>query len=225
MRQLSARITRHSLEPLGVPALVVQFMEPASLSPGQFLMAYLPGSKDAIRTRLFPTSISDQGFTSDYVPGPAWRPGETLDLLGPLGKPFTPPQNSNRWFLLSLGSHPERLLPLIALGEERSASIAFWANSQSPWLPSFVECPVEPEEAVSWAKYIALELPGLDWPQEYTPLWEHIRDQARCVLQALVDVPTPCGMAACQACALPSKGHWQLGCQSGLIVAMEAIRA
>jgi hypothetical protein len=224
MRQLSAKITTHSLEPLGVPALVVQFLEPASLNPGQFLLAYLPGSKEAIRTRLFPTLISNQGFTSDHLPGPAWRPGETLNLLGPLGKPFTPPENTDRWFLLSLGNHPERLLPLIDLGGERSASIAFWAKGRSPWLPSFVERPVEPEEAVGWADFIALELPGLDWPQEFTPLWEFLQDQARCVRQALVDVPTPCGMAACQACALPSKGHWQLGCQSGLIVPMEAIR-
>jgi hypothetical protein len=225
MRQLSARITSHSLEPLGIPALVLRFLEPMSISPGQFVLAYLPDSKDAVRTRLFPTAIGDLGFTSDHLPGPAWQPGETLDLLGPLGKPFSPPEDTDRWLLLSLGNHPERLLPLVDLGGKRSASITFWAKVPSPWLPSFVERPAKPEEAVGWAEFIALELPGLDWPEEFASLWEALQDQSRCVLQALVDVPTPCGLGACQACSLPSGRQWQLGCQSGLVVAMEAIRA
>ena len=218
-----AIITSHTLEPLGKPALTIELPEGITLGTGQFVLATLPGTIDPLRTRLFPIEVSANGFTSDHLPDPSWLPGRSVDILGPLGKPFLPPISARRWFLLSLGVHPERLLPLHELGRAQSASMAFWSQEPPPLLPSDVECPVDIAEAVDWADFIAIELPGQDWPEEFLPLRSQLIQRKAATIQALVDVPTPCGLGACQACAVPKLKGWSLACQSGLVVSMEQI--
>jgi hypothetical protein len=223
MQQIQGIIASHTLEPLGKPALIVQLSEQMSLGAGQFVMAYHPGEEDPVRSRIFPIEFSPDGFTSDHIPGPAWLPGQSVDILGPLGNSFAPPREARNWFLLSLGHHPERLRPLLASGVEQSASVAFWSNRQIPPLPADVERPVAPVDALAWADFIAIELPGLGWPEDYLSLRTQLMDRRTAHIQALVDVPTPCGLGACQACAIPQRGKWIFGCQSGLVRALEEI--
>lgn len=194
------------------------------MGAGQFLLASLPGSIEALRSRLFPIQISTEGFTCDHIPGLEWLPGRTVDVLGPLGNPFSPPEIAHRWLVLSLGYHPERLLPLLDLGRAQSASMAFWSNQRLASLPSDIERPVELAEAVDWADFIAIELPGPEWPEGYLPLHSQLMNRKGVITQVLVDVPTPCGLGACQVCAVPQRKGWRLGCQSGLVLSMEQIR-
>ena len=223
MQPLRATIRTHTLEPLGKPALTLAFSEAITLGAGQFVLAHLPGSNAALRTRLFPVQISNDGFTCDHIPDPAWLPGRVVEVLGPLGKPFSPPHMTSHWLMLSLGVHPERLLPLLESGRVQSASMAFWSEQIPPSLPSDVERPVELGEAIDWADFIAIELPGPDWPERYLALRSQLTLGKAAAVQALVDVPTPCGFGVCQACAVPQRKGWSLGCQSGLVLSMEQI--
>lgn len=191
------------------------------MGAGQYVLANLPGTTDALRTRLFPIEVTANLFSTDLIPGPAWLPGRTVEILGPLGKPFLPPEPARLWFMLSLGDHPERLLPLLEVGRRQSVSMAFWSIQPLPSLPSDIERPVEIVDAVDWADFIAIELPGLDWPGEYISLRSQLLQRKDATIQILVDVPTPCGLGACQACAIPERKGWSLGCQSGLVLSLE----
>jgi hypothetical protein len=219
-----AVITSHTLEPLGKPALTLQLSGEAIIGAGQFLLAHLPGTSDAVRTRLFPIQISENRITCDHLPGPAWLPGSEVQLLGPLGKAFSPPALAHKWLMISVGYHPERLLPLLELGRAQSASMAFWSQNRLAALPADVERPVELNEVVAWADFVAIEIPGLDWPEEFKSLHTQLLQLGSGIIQALVDLPTPCGLGGCQACAVPQDKSWSLACQSGLVLSMEQIR-
>jgi hypothetical protein len=224
MRQISGVITSHTLEPLGTPALVVELPQQITFNAGQFVMAYHPEAEAAVRTRLFPINISPNKIVFDHVPSPSWVPGQSIDFLGPLGNPFSPPPTSRNWLLLSLGDHPERLLPLLDIGLTQSISMAFWSKNPLPNLPADIERPVAPEDAISWADYIAIELTSTDAPMDFQPLRYELLDLRSSLIQVMVDVPTPCGFGGCQACAIPHRKSWSLACQQGLVRKFEDIR-
>ena len=224
MRQIPGVISSHTLEPLGTPTLVVELSQPMTISAGQFVMAYHPNVETTARTRLFPINSSPTRIVFDHVPDPSWFPGKAIDFLGPIGNTFSPPATSQNWLLLSLGNHPERLLPLLNVGHTQSASVAFWSKMPLPSLPAAIERPVAPEDAVDWADFIAIELPGPYWPANYRPLHSELLDRKISLIQALVDVPTPCGLGGCQACVIPHRKGWILACQKGLVHNFEDIR-
>jgi hypothetical protein len=224
MRQIPGIISSHSLEPLGTPSLVVELSQHVTISAGQFIMAFHPDAEVAARTRLFPIDISSTRIVFDHVPSPSWFPGQTIDFLGPIGNTFSPSSTSRNWLLLSFGNHPERLLPLIDLGRTQSASVAFWSNKLIPSLPADIERPVAPEDALDWAEFIAIELAEPYWPASNHSLRNELHDRKISLIQALVDVPTPCGLGGCQACAIPHKNSWILACQQGLVHNFEDIR-
>lgn len=224
MQQRKATILAHTLEPMGRPAPVLQFPEQIDLSAGQFILATLPGDPSPTRTRLFPTMINGDKVTFDHLPTAAWHPGREVDLIGPLGNCFTPPSLARRWLCISLGYHPERLLPLLKEGHRRSNSIAFWSHKDIPNLPSEIERPVDPIDAVGWANFIVVELPGIAWPEEYRALGVSLRDQTTATTEVLINVPTPCGLGLCQTCSVPSGRSWSLACQSGFVHSIEVLR-
>ena len=225
MRHFPGVITSHTLEPLGTPALVVELSQQLTFNAGQFVMAYHPEVDAAVRTRLFPISTSPNKIVFDHVPSPSWFPGQSVDFLGPIGNTFSPPPTSRNLLLLSLGEHPERLLPLLDLRHSQSVSIAFWSKKPLPNLPADIERPVAPEDAISWADYIAFEFSSPDTPIDFQPLRYELLDLRTSLIQVLVDVPTPCGFGGCQACAIPHGKNWSLACQQGLVRKFEAIYA
>ncbi len=217
MRQIPATVLSQSLEPLGTPVPIVQLSQQTSTQPGQFYLAFHHDDQVASRSRLFPINISNDVLRFDQVPNPSWLPGQTVDLLGPLGNGFTPPTESRRWLLLSFGDHPERLYPLLDMGRERSASFAFWAHRPLSELPADIERPVTPAEGLTWADFIAIELTGHNWPANYEDLYKPLTDRLLSTVQALIDIPTPCGIGGCLGCVLPGTKEVRLACQQGLV--------
>ncbi len=223
MQPVQVPVVSHTLEPLGHPSLVLQLPEPSGIRTGQFVLVYDAQEQAAVRTRLFPVAISQEQIVFDRVPAPGWLPGKMLDVLGPMGNTFSPPASSRNWLMLSLGTHPERLLPLLDAGHTRSAALAFWSAFHMPGLAADVERPVSPEEAVDWADFIAIEYDGPAWPEAYRSLSIDYLRRKRAPIQVLVDVPTPCGLGGCQACAIPIRKGYFLGCQEGLVRSFEEI--
>lgn len=84
-------------------------LTPPSL-PGQFLLVRCGNSTDVyLRRPIFPETGSGDGFSfllrPDPDPGLAWlltrRPGDTLDLIGPLGQEFPLPSHIRNLLLVS----------------------------------------------------------------------------------------------------------------------------
>ena len=158
MRRTKARIEAFTLEPAGEPGVRLACYAGAVPGPGQAVLALLPGSGQALRSVLFSTRRTPTGFTTDRPPEPGWRLGDELDLLGPVGRGFSPPDGARRWFLASLGRPASRLIPLIDLGLTRGAAVSLWTRHPPPGLPSQVELTPDPGEALAWSDYLALDI-------------------------------------------------------------------
>jgi dihydroorotate dehydrogenase electron transfer subunit len=82
------------------------------LSPGRFVLADLGGY---LRTPLFPARIAAGGFdllVPPAHPAAALRPGDEVNLIGPLGQGFEVPTAARRLLLVAGTTHLPVLLPL-----------------------------------------------------------------------------------------------------------------
>ncbi len=185
--------------------------------PGQGFLALKPGVNQPLRRTLFPTSIHLDGFTADVPPHPSWSFGDPIDLVGPLGGGFTPPREAVRWLLVSIAAPPLRLLPLMELGLNQNVAISLWSEPPLDELPPQVEVNPSLGDALSWADYLALDLP-LDSLQELR-LFLGITDRNRLppFAQALIMTPMPCGIGTCHACSIKGDVGWLLTCSDGPI--------
>ena len=142
----------------------------------------------------------------------------TLALRGPLGQGFSLPENARRLALISLAESPARLLPLASQAVKEHLAVALFTDAPLAGLPAALE--IQPlsalSEALSWADFIALELPLGALPELRPRLGLSAADRLPCPAQALITTPMPCaGMAECGACAVPSQRGWKLACKDG----------
>ena len=82
------------------------------LSPGHFVLADLGGY---LRTPLFPAHIAAEGFdllVPPAHPAATLRPGDEINLIGPLGQGFEVPTTARRLLLVAGTTHLPVLLPL-----------------------------------------------------------------------------------------------------------------
>lgn len=189
-------------------------------APGRYIMAWSPEDIDTpLATPLFASRIEAEGFQAASPIPNTWEPSTTLQLRGPHGNGFNPPANLRRLALASLGQDIARLQPLLLEALEQDAAVALFADHTLPSLPSAVEAnPLEAlGEALTWADYLALDLPA----QRIPDLGGLLRVERRarnlpCPAQALVYLPMPCGgLADCGACAVETRGGWKLACDDG----------
>lgn len=187
-------------------------------------MALLPGTHQPVRTALFPTRKNPDGFVCDLPKGAAWSPGNTLDLLTPVGTGFSPPRTAYRWLLWAIGCPPSRLLPLIDLGLSRHAAIALAAAEMPPHLSAQVELAAEPFDALAWADYLAIDLApeSIPWLEEHLlgagAPFRRPRDS-----QVLIATPMPCGIGVCSACAVQTRRGWKRACVDGPVFDLAAL--
>jgi hypothetical protein len=186
-----------------------------SPSPGQAVMAYKEGDCEPLRKLLFPIHRSEDGFVVDSPLEPNWRIGDTLNLWGPLGKGFIPPQAAEKWLLASFENPPRRLYSLIQIGLERGVAISLCTNKMPDHLPPQVEWIPEISEALAWTDYLALDLRAESIKFLRTRLGLSSDKILPFPAQILVTQPIPCGLGVCYACAL--KGHQEqlLSCKDG----------
>jgi hypothetical protein len=194
--------------------------------PGQYLQAHnLDEPDSALGWSLFPTGLpSSIDNFQNYTPlslGPipkSWHPGSTLELRGPLGHGFDLPALS-RLALIALGESASRLLPLVRPALNNKADIVVFSAAPLPTLTSAIE--IQPisalPEAISWADFLALDLPAENLPTLRKTLGLDFYDPLPCPAQALITIPMPCaGIGECGACAIPlrRKGY-ALACKDG----------
>jgi dihydroorotate dehydrogenase electron transfer subunit len=89
-----------------------------TLAPGRFVLADLD---NYLRTPLFPAWLGTGGFdvlVSPEHPAVALRPGDDIDLIGPLGRGFEVPTTARRLLLIAGTTHLPVLLPLARQGNQ-----------------------------------------------------------------------------------------------------------
>jgi NAD(P)H-flavin reductase len=194
--------------------------------PGKYLLAHNPAESEAsIGVALFPVGLTGTWDEPDQVslgPIPAsWRPGTGIDLFGPLGHGFQLPKNLSRLGLAGFGGSIIRLLPLVTPAVEMNADVVIFASERHypDSLPVSVE--VQPlsalSENLSWASYMAFDIPIQALPSLRESLGLGPHDHIPCPVGALIEVPMPCGAVAdCGACAVPARrGGYRLACKDG----------
>ena len=192
--------------------------------PGQATLGFKP-SADAIRRfTLYPSEIFEDWFRCPIPKGQAWRPGDQLDLLGPIGRGFSSPAESRRWFLMASDSQFQPLLPLLSLAEDKGASVVvFGGNHRISELPESVEVLSEAEPALEWADFAAFSLPQAALGQ-IRRRWGRYQDlPLPCPAQILITDSLPCGFGGCLCCGLSTSRGWALRCQQGPVFNLEEL--
>jgi hypothetical protein len=215
MKSVQVLIQSQSLEPLGKPSARVVWEEnPRKVSPGQALLVYPPGSQ-MLAALCMPIQIRSDGLLLEPPEDETWSLGDRLEIWGPIGNSFNPPQGSRKWLLLAPVQHAGRLLPLVEAGLEKGASVALWSQLPPPQLPPAVELLADPQEAQDWAEYIAVDLGESDRIEAGMTGLENLKATSASKVEVLLTPPMPCGFGGCGLCAVKARRGWRLACMDG----------
>lgn len=220
MRSFTGRIIEIGWEPgLGSNAWI-ECTAGQPPEPGRYLLGWSPEAVDApLATPLFACRYAENRFQSAGEMPREWEPGAPLQLRGAFGRGFTPPVRLRRAALAAIQTGPARLLPILHQALEWGGEVALFTNMPPPGLPSAVE--INPlsalADALTWADYLALDLPLQALPLLKACLGDDRPPSAlACPAQALVAAPMPCGGAAdCGACAVKTRRGWKSACVDG----------
>lgn len=203
---------------------------PAALRPqaGQYLLADNPAEPEPLPVTLFPSGRAGEDLLVAPPLPPAWAAGATLTLRGPLGKGFSMPQVVRRAALAGLDDSVQRLLPLVHQALQQGADVALYCDRPvPPELPLAVEVlPLgQLAQALSWADYLALDLPAARLPDLWGLLGLEGGRRCPCPAEALVLAPMPCGgLASCGVCAVYTSNGWRLSCKDGPVFRLDILK-
>lgn len=233
MKQHLARVTECRLLWANVQLLTLYAPEATrSMRPGQFALARDPTTLDPyLRRKLDLYAIHDEYIeltinTNDPLAMRA-RAGDTLDVLAPLGRAIEFETSARHILLIGEG---ERITPLVAIAHDaimhgREVVLAFYcpSNQATEMFPPHLLSPeIEYRmddtlnaELVAWAD--ALVASGS------SELYRAVADALRAARyriepgfgRMLVDMPMPCGIGVCYACAVDTSRGVQLACVDG----------
>ncbi len=215
MRHVPSRFEGVSTSPLGEPVARISCAPRDLPKPGQAFLSHHSRQDSALRKLMFPIQLNPEGFISDTPPEPAWNYGDALDLWGPLGDGFTPPQGVMKWLLVSLGQPPLKLLPLVDVALRDGAAVALYTDDRVPEIPPQVELNPDIHEAILWADYVAVNL-SIESRHDYkNKLGITKAENLPAKSQVLISSPMPCGLGTCGACAVRGTPGWKLACVDG----------
>ena len=141
------------------------------------------------------------------------QPGDRLELLGPVGRGFRLPASAAH--LLVVASSLERVLPTILHAVRQQQAVTVITPRSAELLPPDVEIHrgALTAELAAWADVVILDVAD---PRARA---RHIRElaspRAEQFVQALFQVPMPCGVGACQACWVEPLNSKRLACTEG----------
>ena len=131
------RVDAYHALTLVAPAIATRFR------PGQFVTVAVGGPETSMlgrRAFVVHDVRPDHGGTVEFVfealgPGTRWlaalRARDTLDAVGPLGRPFPVPKNPSRCLLLGVGYGSAPLFALAAKLTDRACSVDFLLGGPS----------------------------------------------------------------------------------------------
>jgi NAD(P)H-flavin reductase len=191
--------------------------------PGQYVLAS-HGPDTLLPVPLFHTDLAPQGFIGSAPE--KWRPGDVLNLRGPLGRGFSLPASARRVSLVAFDGSPSHLRGLIPPALRQNASVVLLCDASADHLPDEVEIqPVSAmKEILQWTDFAAIDVGR----ENLKDLMEKLGGwRARSILhgaQLLVRAPMPCGgLADCGICALTTRSDWKLICKEGPVFDLDEI--
>ena len=225
-----------------------------SLSSGRFVLANLGGPLRTPLFPAWMEAGEFAVLVPPDHPAAALRPGAEIDLIGPFGRGFEIADAARRLLLVADTAHLPLLLPLTMRKPETgffpknlvSLSIALLLSVPSGaelypvrLLPPALEVHLTTEDGSAGHEGSALDLfPDLvRWadcvcaacdPATYPALAETVREvrlgPAERFAQALVVPPIPCGVGACQGCAVEVTRGFKLACTDGPVFDLLELR-
>jgi NAD(P)H-flavin reductase len=188
-------------------------------APGQYLLAHADASDSPLAVPLFSSLAGPHGGFRSAPPLPvSWRPGQTLNLRGPIGHGFTLPHSARKVVLVAFDESPARLQGMIPQALRQNAEVVLVGKVEFADLPEVVE--VQPlntlPDVLSWADYAAMDVSRENLNQLRERLAGREQATAKLEAQVLVGAPMPCGaMADCGVCALVIRHDWRMICKDG----------
>lgn len=194
-------------------------------APGQYLLAS-DASDSILPVPLFYTDSAPQGFIASTSTSVSWKPGDMLDLRGPLGRGFSLPVTARRIGLVAFDDSPAHLRGLIQPAMKQGALVVLISNSIADGLPDDVE--VQPlsalEEILKWADFLALDVGRESLPSLRKRLGAWEQRSAVSEAQILIRTQMPCGgVAECGVCAVTAKSGWRMACKDGPVFDLREI--
>jgi hypothetical protein len=189
-------------------------------APGRYVMTWRPNDfSTPLAVPLFAAAYDQDGFLAVASVPLHWEPGDILQLRGAIGRGFNIPTGIRTLALATFSGQAERLMPLVFDGLAHDNEIALFMDGELPELPPAVE--IHPlsvlRDALSWADFVALEVPLAKVPQVVSIL--SALDQipyTNTPGQVLVLADMPCGgLADCSVCSLKVGWKWKLVCKDG----------
>jgi hypothetical protein len=218
MRVHEGRLEEITLDETGSAAAWISCPSHALPSPGQYTLAFSQNDEvSVLPAALYPERLSGDRFRASLPRHTSWQPGQALRLKGPAGKGFQLPVEARRVVLVSLGRSIGRLMPLSQAALEQECAVTLYGDCDFTGLPVSLEAyPLSAfHEALSWADYIAADLP-LELLEEMPQLLRLENNLPACPFQVLVVGPVPCGgIGECGACAVKTRRGWKVACQEG----------
>ena len=223
VRQSTARCTQ--LELIG-SHIRVHFQTDLVPALGQFFLARLAATFDPYLPYIFyPSAIDDSGFTVDLAATDSalrfLSPGQPIELLGPIGTAIPNLPTRSR-VLLVADTSPAVLLPIatqaIARGGTASLILAnrYPLENLNPEIELRIgDLPTLLTEYAPTADFIFIHTQPRLLPTFYQTLAEVRARVATDFARALIDLPMPCGVGACQACYLKTRHGHKLACRHG----------
>jgi hypothetical protein len=195
---------------------------------GQYLLAsdpYNPG--EVLGTAIFVAEMTVDGFWAAPPIPLAWKPGTSLDLVGPLGRGFNLPREVQRLGLIALGDTISRLMPLVSRDQQPHRGMTLFTDLPLPRIPAFLEVyPLSSlVEALDWPDFMVVDLPLHRLPELRDVLGIPQGIDWSCPTQVLLTTPMPCaGLAKCGACAVPARRGWKLVCEDGPVFDLNQLK-
>jgi NAD(P)H-flavin reductase len=199
-----------------------------TVQPGQFFLARVTESLDPyLREPWTPIRKKGAILTFERPLGVNYQPGQVIGLLGPIGKPIQLRDAVRTLLLIAYDSAPISLLMLAEEALERRVSVTLLllgAARAYPLeaLPPEIEIVRGDEKGqfspdyLKWADQVIAVAPDAE---RYSALFEAaVRARTEIApnfLSVIYQLPMPCGVGACSACAVRCKGSERLACVDG----------
>jgi NAD(P)H-flavin reductase len=195
-------------------------------SPGQYLHAHKPASDSPLPVSLFSMESTSNGFRSAPPTPLDWKPGDFVNLRGPLGHGFQIPTSAKKIALVAFDESIARLYGLISSSLKQNREVVLVCNSASQNLPEAVE--VQPLQALvdilKWADYTAFDIQRENMNQLKEILKEQNQLSPKMEAQILIHTSMPCGgIAECGVCALTLNHEWKMICKEGPVFRLQDV--
>ena len=193
-------------------------------APGEYFLAFAPGSSQVLPAALFPYEIDSKYLTLCGNFPAEWQPGTSLNIQGPLGNGFHPPAIAGKIALLATDpSLSDRLYALMLQSLSRGLAVAWVAESIPEQFPPQVELLALSDlvEAVYWSDYAAAAAPLTGLGSLINKFSRH--PDLKKKVDVLIDAPMICGNARCGVCAVETKKGWKLSCKDGPVFNLEEV--